>query len=89
VSDYRLDDRGSIPGGKGFFALTSVSKPAPRPTQTPIQWVPGVLSMGIERPGRDTDDSPHLVPRSGVSRTYISTPLVACMAVGGQLYLFM
>jgi hypothetical protein len=38
VSDYRLDNQGSIPSkGKGFFTLASVSRPVPRPTQTPIQ----------------------------------------------------
>jgi hypothetical protein len=43
VSDYRWDDRGSIPGcGKGYFPLASVSRPALRP----IQWVPGVHSRG-------------------------------------------
>jgi hypothetical protein len=47
VSDCRLDDRGSIPSrGKGFFPLASVSRPALRPTQPPIQWVPVVLSQG-------------------------------------------
>jgi hypothetical protein len=45
VSDYGLDDHGSIPGGvKRIFPLASVSRPAVRPTQPPIQWVPGILS---------------------------------------------
>jgi hypothetical protein len=65
VSDYGLDDRGSIPGrGKGF-PLASVSRPALGPTQPPVQWVPGVLSPGVKaRPGRDADHSPPIVPRS-------------------------
>jgi len=29
-----------------------------RPTQPPIQWVPGALSPGVKRPGRETDHSP-------------------------------
>jgi hypothetical protein len=32
-------------------------------TQPPIQWVPGALSLGVKRPGREADQSPHLVPR--------------------------
>jgi hypothetical protein len=27
------------------------------PTQPPIQWVPGTLSLGVKRPGRETDHS--------------------------------
>jgi hypothetical protein len=37
------------------------------------------------RGGGDADHS-HLVPRSSMSRSYISSPIVACMAVAGQLY---
>jgi len=28
------------------------------PTQPPIQWVPGHLSLGVKWPGRETDQSP-------------------------------
>jgi hypothetical protein len=28
------------------------------PTQPPIQWVPGVLSLVVKRPGREADNSP-------------------------------
>jgi hypothetical protein len=27
------------------------------PTQPPIQWVPGALSLGVKRPGREADHS--------------------------------
>jgi hypothetical protein len=61
VSAYRLDDRaiGVDPRlGQRIFPLTSVSRPALRPTQPPVQWVPGVPSPGVKaRPGRDTDHS--------------------------------
>jgi hypothetical protein len=28
------------------------------PTQPPIQWVPGTLSLGVKWPGREADHSP-------------------------------
>jgi hypothetical protein len=28
------------------------------PTQPPIQWVPGALSLGVKRPGREANHSP-------------------------------
>jgi hypothetical protein len=28
------------------------------PTQPPIQWVTGALSLGVKRPGREADHSP-------------------------------
>jgi hypothetical protein len=28
------------------------------PTQPPTQWVPGALSLGVKRPGREADHSP-------------------------------
>jgi hypothetical protein len=56
---YRLDDRASIPGGgKRIFPLASVSRTALRPTQPPVQWVPGSFPVGKARPGSDADHSP-------------------------------
>jgi len=46
----------------------------------------GPLPGGKARPGREADHSPHLVPRLRMSRSYTPLPLVACMAVAGQLY---
>jgi hypothetical protein len=40
--------------GRDFLHL---SRPALRPTQPPVQWVPG-FSRGKERPGRDADNPP-------------------------------
>ena len=70
------------------------------PTQTPVQWVPGI-SRGEERPGRDADLSPLLVPRSWKSRDIPLLPLWAVRPVqnltactepqclyNGALYLF-
>jgi hypothetical protein len=45
--------------GQRIFPLTSVSRPALGPTQSPVQWVPGVLSSGVKaRPGHNADHSP-------------------------------
>jgi hypothetical protein len=38
---YGLDCCGSIPG-KGKMYLFTSSRPAPCPTQPPVQWIPGV-----------------------------------------------
>jgi hypothetical protein len=49
---YGLDDRGvRVPGGAGNFSLQHRVQP-------PIQWVPGVLSLRVKRPGREADRSP-------------------------------
>jgi hypothetical protein len=44
---YGLDDRGfEFRQGLGIFFFTTISRPILWPTQSPIQWVPGTLSMG-------------------------------------------
>jgi hypothetical protein len=40
--------------GLGIFLFTTASRPALGPTQPPIQWVPGALSLGVKRSGRGT-----------------------------------
>jgi hypothetical protein len=42
----------------GTFLFTSASRTALEPTQPPIQWVPGALSLRVKRPGRESDHSP-------------------------------
>jgi hypothetical protein len=44
--------------GLGIFLFTTASRTALGPTQPSIKWVPGALSLGIKRPGRETDHSP-------------------------------
>jgi hypothetical protein len=77
----------------GIFLFTTVPRTALDPTQTPMQWVPGAPSLGVKRPGREADQSPHLVPRSNNEWSYISIPQYAFMAwcsvknkAQGQLY---
>jgi hypothetical protein len=42
----------------GIFLFTTASKPALVPTQPPIQWVSGDVSLEVKRPGREADHSP-------------------------------
>jgi hypothetical protein len=56
-----LDDRGSrvrFPAGMGIFLFTTASRTALGPTQSPIHWIPGTLSLRLKRPGREADHSP-------------------------------
>jgi hypothetical protein len=46
-----------VPVGSTILFSTS-SKPALGSTQPPIEWVPGALSPGVKRQGREADHSP-------------------------------
>jgi hypothetical protein len=64
--------RSSSPGKVKTFFSTSF-RPAPGPTQPPIQWVPGPLSPGVKRQGRVADHSP---PDSGdIKKMWIYTSI--------------
>jgi hypothetical protein len=41
-----------------LFLSPTASRTALAPTHPPIQWVPGVLSLEVKRPGRETNHSP-------------------------------
>jgi hypothetical protein len=87
VSDYGLDDRAigvRSRQGQRIFRLASVSRPALGPTQPPVQWVPGVKRGRVVT----LTTHPHLVPRSWMSRSYISSPPSASMACNGTALLF-
>jgi len=45
-------------GGLGIFLFSTVYRPVLGSTQAPIHWVPGALSLGVKRPGREADHSP-------------------------------
>jgi hypothetical protein len=59
--------------GLGIFLFTTVSRTAPGPTQPPIQWVQGAVSLGVKRRGVKLTTHLHLVPRSNNAWSYIST----------------
>jgi len=42
------------------------------PTQSPIQWVPGVLSLELKRPARETDHSPPYSAEFKIAWSYTS-----------------
>jgi hypothetical protein len=58
-----------------IFILVSASNPALGPTQSPVQWVPGILSPGVKR-GRGVMLTiyPHPVSWLRMSRSYTSSP---------------
>jgi hypothetical protein len=61
ITAYGLTYRGigvRFLAGAENFAYSTVSRPALRSTQPPVQWVRGPLSTGINRPGLETDWSP-------------------------------
>ena len=71
ATGYRLDGSGiESRRGRDFPPL---SRPVLGHTQPPVQWVPS-LSRGNERPGRDADPSPLLVPWSRKSRAIYLLP---------------
>jgi len=73
-----------------------VSKTALEPTQPPIQWVAGALSLGVKRSGREAD---HLPPSNAEVKNAWSYKTLAIRLHGvvlsykkeaqGQLYLYL
>jgi hypothetical protein len=64
----------------GIFLFTTASRTALRPTQPPIQWVPGAPSPGVKRPGREADRSPPSSAEVKNAWSYTSTPQYVLMA---------
>jgi hypothetical protein len=60
--------------GLGIFLSTTASRTALEPTQPPIQWVPGALSLGVKRPEREADNSPPSSAEVKSTWSYTSTP---------------
>jgi hypothetical protein len=77
ATGYGLDDRwvrSSSPGKvKNFFSSTS-SRPALGLIQPPIEWVPGAISPGVKRSGREGDHSSPTSTEVKKMWIYTSTP---------------
>jgi hypothetical protein len=63
-----------------IFLFPTVSRTALGPTQPPVPWVPGALSLGVKRPGREANHSPPSSAEVKNVWTYTSTPPYAFMA---------
>jgi hypothetical protein len=74
---YGLNKRGfESRQGLGIFLFTTVSRPALGPIKPPIHWVPGALSVGVKRPGREGDHSPPSSTEVKNVWSYTSSPPV-------------
>jgi hypothetical protein len=90
LDDWEFKSRQEL----GIFLLTTASRPVLEPTQPPIEWVPGALSLGVKRPGREADHSPSSSAEVKNAWIYTSTPQYAFVALysvetQGQLYLYL
>jgi hypothetical protein len=56
ATGYEMDGRGWNPGSGKIFLFSTTSRPGLRPTQPPIQCVPGAISPVVMRSGREADD---------------------------------
>jgi hypothetical protein len=74
--------------GLRIFLFTTASRTALGPTQPPIQWVPGAISLGggVKRLGRETDHSPPSSAEVKNEWNCISTPQYAFMACAQLKY---
>jgi hypothetical protein len=54
---YGLDGQGSIPGRGKILLLSITSRLGLGSTQSPIQWVPGAVTLGVKRQEREVDHS--------------------------------
>jgi hypothetical protein len=63
-----------------IFVFTIASRTALWPTQPPIQWVPGAISLGVKRPVREADHTPPSSAEVKNAWSYTSSPQYAFMA---------
>jgi hypothetical protein len=77
IATDKLDDQGvgvRVPVGGKHFHFSMSSRPALGSTQPPIQWIPGPLFLGVERPGREADHSSPTSAEVKKTWVYTSTP---------------
>jgi hypothetical protein len=67
-------------GTRNFSPHHGIHKPALWPTQPPIQWVPGFLSLGIKWSRHEADHSPPSSAEVKNEWSYTSSPQYAFMA---------
>jgi hypothetical protein len=93
---YELDDRWfESRQGLGIFLFTTASGLSLGPTQPPIQWAPGALSLGVKRLGSEADHSSP--PSAEVKNVWSSVPPLSqypfmawcSVKAQGQLYLYL
>jgi len=68
-----VNNQGEI-SGRGNNGTYSPSGPVLRPTQPPVQWVPGALTPGIKQLGHEADCSPPSSAKVKNACSYTSTP---------------
>jgi len=74
--------------GKQIFIFSKMSRQAVGPVQPLIQLVPATLFPEVKQPGREAEQTPHLVARLGVSRSIPPDPYSALRGVYGNSFTF-
>jgi hypothetical protein len=73
ATGYGLDDWGSIPGRGKIVLFSTEYRPALGPTQPPIHWIPGVLSLRVSGKGVRLTIHLYLVTRSRMVELYLQS----------------
>jgi hypothetical protein len=74
---YGLHDQGfKFQQGLGAFLFMTVSRLAQGPTQPPIQWIRGAVSLGVKQSGHEAGHSPLSSAKFKNAWSYTSTPPV-------------